>query len=66
MRPSWHDPEARQILEERKARRDNEYLLKQIGEATYLRSLLILGYSMDDARAALAAVTQAERNGGLT
>ena len=64
MRPSWHDPEARQILEERKAQRDNEYLLKQIGEATYLRSLLILGYSVADARAALAAITRPERCGG--
>ena len=63
VKPSWHDPEARQILEERKAQRDNEYLLKQIGEATYLRSLLILGYSMDDARAALAAFTQADGGG---
>ena len=65
MKPSWHDPDARQILEERKARRDNEYLLKQIGEATYLRSLLILGYSVADARGALVAVTRPDGGGGV-
>ena len=52
--PSWHDPEARAILADRKRQRDNEYLLKQVGEATYLRSLMILGYPLDQARSELA------------
>ena len=54
MRPHFSDPEARQLLNERKQARDNEFLLKQVGEATYLRSLLILGYPLDEARAELA------------
>jgi hypothetical protein len=49
----FSDPEARQLLEERKAQRDNELLLNQIGEATYLRSLMILGYLPDEARTQL-------------
>lgn len=48
--PSFHDPEARAILEDRKRQRDNEWLLGQIGEATYLRSLIVLGYLPADAR----------------
>ena len=54
VRPSWHDGEARQILADRKRQRDNEWLLGQIGEAAYLRSLLILGYPLDQARSELA------------
>lgn len=50
MRPHFSDSEARQILQARKAERDNEWLRKQIGENTYLRSLMILGYPLDEAR----------------
>jgi hypothetical protein len=50
MKPDWHDSEARSILNARKIERDNEWLRKQIGEATYLRSLMILGYPLDEAR----------------
>jgi hypothetical protein len=50
MKPDWHDPEARSILNARKTERDNEWLRKQIGENTYLRSLMILGYPLDEAR----------------
>lgn len=49
----YSDPEARQLLAERKAQRDREYLLGQVGEATYLRSLMILGYLPDEARTEL-------------
>lgn len=50
MKPHFSDPEARAILQERKMQRDNEWLLGQIGEPTYLRSLMILGYPLDEAR----------------
>ena len=47
------DAEAWRELAERKLQRDNEWLLNQIGEATYLRSLMILGYLPDEARTEL-------------
>lgn len=50
----YSDPEARQLLNERKTQRDNEWLKGQIGEATYLRSLMILGYLEKDARVELS------------
>ena len=49
----FSDPEARQALNERKIARDAEWLRGQIGEATYLRSLMILGYLPDEARTQL-------------
>lgn len=58
MKPSFHDPEARAILEDRKRQRDNEWLLGQIGEAAYLRSLLILGYSLEDGRRQLEELSR--------
>jgi hypothetical protein len=54
MKPHFSDSEARAILEDRKRRRDAEWLLGQIGEATYLRSLMILGYLEKDARTELS------------
>lgn len=53
LKPHFSDPEARQILTDRKRQRDNEWLLGQVGEATYLRSLMILGYLPADARTKL-------------
>jgi hypothetical protein len=50
MKPHFSDSEARQILHARKQARDAEWLKGQIGEPTYLRSLLILGYPLDEAR----------------
>lgn len=58
---SWHDPETRQLLNERKTQRDNEWLLGQIGEVTYLRSLMILGYLEKDARVELNLLRMKER-----
>lgn len=49
----FSEPEAKALLEERKRLRDAEWLRKQIGDATYLRSLMILGYSDNDARVEL-------------
>ncbi len=49
----FSDPETRQLLNARKVERDNEWLKGQIGEATYLRSLMILGYLEKDARVEL-------------
>lgn len=49
----FSDPEARQALNERKIARDAEWLKKQIGDATYLRSLMILGYLPDEAKTEL-------------
>ena len=50
MMPHFSDPEARAILEERKRARDLEWLKDQIGEPTYLRSLMIMGYTESEAR----------------
>lgn len=50
---NWHDPEARRLLDDRKRQRDNEWLLRQVGEATYLRGLMILGYLPGDAQTEL-------------
>lgn len=54
MNPHFSDPEARHLLEDRKRQRDNEWLRRQIGDATYLRSLMILGYGDRDAMTELA------------
>lgn len=50
---SWHDPEARMLLDDRKRERDNEWLRRQVGDATYLRGLMILGYLPRDAETEL-------------
>lgn len=44
MQPHFSDQEARQILNERKMQRDAEWLKGQIGDQTYITSLMILGY----------------------
>ena len=44
MKPHFSDQEARSILHARKMQRDNEWLRGQIGDATYITSLMILGY----------------------
>lgn len=50
---SHHDPDTRHILNARKTERDNEWCRRQVGDMTYLRSLMILGYSDNDARTEL-------------
>ncbi len=49
----FSEPEARALLSERAQARELEYLAGQIGEAAFLRSLMIYGYSQADARHAL-------------
>jgi hypothetical protein len=63
MKPSFHDPEARAILNQRKTQRDNEWLLRQIGTPTYLLSLEILGYLPDEARTELNLLKMERVNG---
>ena len=53
MNPHFSDPEARQILNERKIARDAEWLRGVIGDATYLLSLRILGYLPAEAKTEL-------------
>lgn len=50
MKTNYQDPDARAIPHARKVERDNEWLRKEIGEATYLRSLMIMGIPLDEAR----------------
>lgn len=51
---NWHDPDhVREILESRKRDRDNEWLRRQVGDATYLIGLRILGYLPRDAETEL-------------
>lgn len=69
MRPHFYDPEARQILQQRKMQRDNEWLKGQIGEPTYLLSLRILGYLPDEASTefnllGMSLVSSQDRGGG--
>lgn len=44
------DSEAQQTISARKVARDAEWLRGQIGAATYLRSLMVLGYDLPSAR----------------
>ena len=57
---AFSEPEARSLLEARAAARELEFLAGQIGEATFLRSLLIYGYDLPDARAALRRIRQTD------
>lgn len=58
----FSDSEARQLLSERAHARGLEWLAGQIGEATFLRSLLIYGHSLEEARHELWKLQQ-EDNG---
>ena len=58
----FSEPEARALLAERARARELEYLAGQIGEATFLRSLLNYGHSLPEAKEALANL-QATDNG---
>ena len=49
----FSEPEARALLAARAAARELEYLAGQIGEATFLRSLMNYGASLAEARHAL-------------
>lgn len=51
-------PDGRAELSARKVCRDNEWLAGFIGEATYLRSLLILGYDLPSAKHELSLLEQ--------
>jgi len=55
------DPESKAFLEARKVARDLEWLAGQIGEPTYLRSLMIYGYSDNDAKTELNLLKLAKR-----
>ncbi len=44
------EPEARALLAERAYARGLEWLASEIGEATFLQSLMIYGYSLESAR----------------
>lgn len=47
---SHAEPEARQLLSERAYARGLEWLTGEIGEATFLRSLMIYGHSLESAK----------------
>jgi hypothetical protein len=49
----YQDPETRHFLNIRKMQRDAEWCRKQVTDATYLRSLMIMGYSDNDAQTEL-------------
>lgn len=51
---SYSDPESKAFLEARKRQRDLEWLAGKLGDATYLRSLMIYGYGDADARTELS------------
>lgn len=58
----YSDPEAKAHLEARKCQRDLEWLKDQIGDATYLRSLMIDGMLEKDARVELSHLKMAKRD----
>lgn len=60
---NWHDPEARMLLDDRKRQRDNEWLRRQVGDATYLIGLHILGYLPRDAETELNLLKMEQRHG---
>lgn len=45
-----HEPEARALLAERAYARGLEWLAGEIGDATFLRSLMIYGHSLESAK----------------
>lgn len=47
---SFSDPEARHLLADRAYARGLEWLAGEIGEATFLRSLMIYGRSLEEAK----------------
>lgn len=49
----FSEPEARALLTARAHARELEFLAGQIGEATFLRSLLIYGVPLEDAKRTL-------------
>lgn len=57
----FSEPEARCLLEARAHARQLEFLAGQIGEATFLRSLLIYGVPLDEARQILANALETKR-----
>ena len=54
----FSEADARQQLAERAHARGLEWLAGQIGEATFLRSLMIYGYSLPEAKHKLWKLTQ--------
>lgn len=56
----FSEPEARALLAARAAARELEFLAGQIGEATFLRSLMCHGQSLEEARHALWKLQQAK------
>lgn len=57
----YQDPETRHLLNIRKMQRDAEWCRKQVTDATYLRSLMILGYGDQDARTELNLLKMSSR-----
>lgn len=55
---SYCEPEARQMLAERAYARGLEWLAGEIGEATFLRSLMIYGHSLESAKHELLKLQQ--------
>ena len=53
MLPHFSDPERREILDFHKLRMDQCWRRREIGDATYLRSLFNMGYSPADANTEL-------------
>lgn len=54
----YSDPESKAELEARKRLRDLEWLKNQIGESTYVASLINYGYSEKDAQTELNLLKQ--------
>ena len=56
----FSEPEARALLEERAHARGLQWLAGEIGEATLLRSLMIYGMSLEEARHELWKLQQTD------
>jgi hypothetical protein len=59
---AFSEPEARALLSERAQARELEFLAGAIGEATFLRSLMLYGMSREAARHELWKIQQGDNS----
>lgn len=61
---SYSEPEARQLLAEHSYARGLEWLAGEIGDATFLRSLMLYGRSLEEARHELWKLQMQDQDNG--
>lgn len=61
---AYSEPEARQLLSERAYARGLEWLAGEIGEATFLRSLMLYGKTLEEAKHELWKLQMRDQDNG--